>query len=172
MSQPPISLTILGAPRTLKNSGQVVLLPGGEKGQPCPYCKKRLMTPIHPSPAWRSWERQAGIQVSPGGRLYRVNLRGERRTLLSVNGGPASEWVAVGVPVSCRALFYRDRAGPGDLIGYLQGLGDLLTHWKVIKDDVLLASFDGSSLLLDRERPRVEVLLTPIPGSQEQLPLD
>ena len=149
----PTRLTILGAPRTLKNSGQVVFLPSHGKGQPCPHCKKPVLAKVFPSPAWRAWERKAGFQVLPGGRLYRANLAGTRQTLLSVNGGPASHWTPLALPMRCRALFYREQQGPGDLIGYLQGLGDLLQAWKVIEDDVLLASFDGSKLLLYPSHP-------------------
>lgn len=59
-------------------------------------------------------------------------------------------------PVSVCALVYRD-ARRGDLVGYLQAIGDALERSGVIVNDRLIASWDGSRLLVDRERPRVEI---------------
>jgi Holliday junction resolvase RusA-like endonuclease len=63
-------------------------------------------------------------------------------------------------PVNCRALVYRD-ANRGDLIGYLQGLADLLEEADVVENDRLIVGWDGSRMFVDRERPRVEIVLTP-----------
>lgn len=64
-------------------------------------------------------------------------------------------------PVNCAALFYRD-ALRGDACGFYQGLADLLQHGGVVSDDKHIVSWDGSRLLKDSARPRVELVLTPI----------
>lgn len=64
-------------------------------------------------------------------------------------------------PVNCRALFYRD-ADRGDAVGFYQGLADLLEHGGAVSDDKWIVSWDGSRLLKDSARPRVELVLTPI----------
>lgn len=59
------------------------------------------------------------------------------------------------------AAFYRD-ALRGDAVGYYQGLADLLEKRGIISNDKWLVSWDGSRLLKDRDRPRVEVELTDV----------
>jgi hypothetical protein len=61
-------------------------------------------------------------------------------------------------PYNLCALFYRD-ADRGDAIGYLQGLADVLQEAGIVSDDKWFTQFDGSRLLVDRERPRVELLI-------------
>lgn len=64
-------------------------------------------------------------------------------------------------PYNCRALFYRD-ADRGDATGLYQGLADVLQEAGVVSDDKWLVSWDGSQLLVDKTRPRIEIALTPI----------
>lgn len=66
-------------------------------------------------------------------------------------------------PYNCRALFFRD-AERGDAVGYYQGLADLLQAAGVVSDDRYIAAWDGSRLLIDRQRPRVELTITPLPA--------
>ena len=62
-------------------------------------------------------------------------------------------------PVNCRALIYRD-ALRGDAVGFYQAVGDLLQLAGVVVNDKYLVSWDGSRLLKDSARPRVELELT------------
>lgn len=62
-------------------------------------------------------------------------------------------------PVNCRALIYRD-ANRGDAVGYYQALADALEDARIVHDDVLIVSWDGSRLLKDAKNPRIEVTLT------------
>lgn len=71
-----------------------------------------------------------------------------------------TQWAIHGRAVNMRALVYRDRA-VGDLLNYLAAISDALERAGVVANDKLIASVDGSRLLLDRERPRVEIELTP-----------
>lgn len=63
---------------------------------------------------------------------------------------PMSSWVQVSAAV------YRETA-IGDLVGYLQAIGDALEKGGVIVNDRLIASWDGSRLLKDANNPRVEI---------------
>ena len=99
---------------------------------------------VLPSAAWRKWAKSAQITFS--------------------DPQVAVAWYANGpilCPVTCRALFYRD-ARRGDLVGFMQGLADLLEQRQVLTNDRLIESWDGTRLLVDRARPRVEVLITPL----------
>ena len=58
-------------------------------------------------------------------------------------------------PVNLCAFFYRD-ALRGDLIGYIQGLADVLQEAGILADDKWIEGLDGSRLLKDAEHPRVE----------------
>ena len=64
-----------------------------------------------------------------------------------------------GMPVSLRALVYRER-NVGDLGNYLAAICDALERAGVVENDRLIQSFDGSRLLLDKARPRVELEIT------------
>ena len=87
------------------------------------------------------WEKSATLQ-----------LMGQRSKL----GFPAGP----GMPVSLRALVYRDRR-VGDLGNYLAAVCDALERAGVVENDRLIQSFDGSRLLVDRKNPRVELEITP-----------
>ncbi len=69
-------------------------------------------------------------------------------------------WEPATVPVSLRALVYRDRK-VGDLGNYLAAICDALERAGVVENDRLIQSFDGSRLLIDRARPRVEIEIEP-----------
>ena len=60
--------------------------------------------------------------------------------------------------MNCRALLYRD-ALIGDAAGYYQALADWLESSGVIVNDRLIVQWDGSRLLKDAARPRIEVTL-------------
>ena len=69
---------------------------------------------------------------------------------------------ALAVPVNCRALVYRERNGPGDASNYYKAIGDALERGRAVVNDRLIVSWDGSRILLDRKRPRVEITLEPL----------
>lgn len=128
---------IEGAPRTKKNSPQMVQARGGH---PCPLCKQRRgrWFPV-PSAESKKWTAAACRQ-----------LRMQWTQLL-----PLVE------PVQVAAIFYRDR-DVGDLVNYEQALADALQTAKVVKDDKWIKSWDGSRLAKDAARPRIELTITPI----------
>lgn len=95
-----------------------------------------------PSEAASNWEAAAILQ-----------LQAAKRRLDMEDCANHGSW---GGPVTVCALVYRD-ANRGDLVGYLQAVGDALERSGVIVNDRLIASWDGSRLLVDRERPRVEI---------------
>lgn len=66
-------------------------------------------------------------------------------------------------PVNCAAVFYRDRAS-GDLVGYQQGLADVLEKLGAIENDAQIQGWDGSRLAVDTACPRVELRLGPLTG--------
>lgn len=64
-------------------------------------------------------------------------------------------------PYNCCALIFRDRAA-GDAVGYYQAIADMLEEAGVVSNDRLIEAWDGSRLLKDARRPRVELTLTPL----------
>lgn len=95
-----------------------------------------------PSEAYEKWEGEVGLQV----------LKIRRR----------AEMLGVELPieqrVNCRALIYRD-ADRGDAVGYYQAIADGLQKHGIVFDDVQIVSWDGSRLMKDSARPRVEIVL-------------
>lgn len=67
------------------------------------------------------------------------------------------------VPVRVAAIFHRADRRRIDLVNAMQALADLLERAGVILNDSLVASWDGSRIRIDRERPRVEVEITTLP---------
>ena len=64
--------------------------------------------------------------------------------------------VPIGEPVNMAANFYRD-ANRGDLMGYIDGLADLLEKHGILENDKWIKSLDGCRLHVDKKNPRVDV---------------
>ena len=96
---------------------------------------------VAPSARYEAWEKWALLQL--GGQMVRARA-------------PTIE-----TPVNLRALIYRKR-NAGDLDNYLAAICDALQKARVVRNDKLIAGHDGSRLLVHRERPRVEIELTPL----------
>lgn len=110
----------------------------------------------------RTKKNHGGV-IQRGRRRFHVPSVPYQRWALTARIEAYEQWGAPGcvpidAPVNCRALFYRDRAA-GDAVGYYQGLADLLERRGVIRNDVLIVSWDGSRLLKDAANPRVELVL-------------
>ncbi len=62
-------------------------------------------------------------------------------------------------PCNLKCVFYKDKNYKSDLMGYLQAIADALVKAGLLVDDNsnIIVSTDGSKVLLDRERPRIEV---------------
>jgi len=132
----PMRFIIEGPPVTKKNSPRILR---GRNGRPF----------VAPSKASQRWQRDAAIELL---RQYR---RGHK-----CQAGVA----AFTAPVNLRALIYRKHDGPGDLDNYIAAVCDALQTAGIVANDRLIRGHDGSRLLVDRERPRVEIELTPLPG--------
>lgn len=174
-------LTVLGPPRTKKTSNEIHLtvnkqyvvrwvrglqnLAAGE------LMRAILMkVKVQPNKRWRQWAKHAPIIMQP------------ELPIVMVEKKPVFESIDCDVHIT--AVFYRERAA-GDLLGYEQGLADLLEQRKVIVNDRQLVCWDGSKLDKDKERPRVELMLHRVgedvppetknggeDALQESLPLD
>lgn len=131
-----ITLTVPGAPRTKKTHNRIILV------------KRRGQRPrriVMPSEAWENWAKVAVIRIA------------------AVSAGMKAEY-PFPLPdraYNCAAIFYRD-ANRGDAVGYYQGLADVLERAKVVSNDKYITQWDGSRLLIDRENPRVELVITEV----------
>lgn len=86
-----------------------------------------------------AWAEKATWQV-------RAQLRGAAPLAMAVN---------------MKAIVYRARA-VGDLLNYLAAVSDVLEKARAIVNDRLIVRLDGCAMCVDRERPRVEVTLSPV----------
>lgn len=170
---------IEGAARTLKNNPQIFLLKSFGKGQPCPHCKKPLVATRLASKAWEEWVKTA--RIFTGKREHWADNHGKKWSEYShelkrakigkdlvtyavpSNGQPGIKLQPLAVPLNCEALFYRE-ARRGDSVGYVQGLYDLMQEWGIVADDKWITQGDGTRMLIDRARPRVEVTLRVLPA--------
>lgn len=140
-------LVVDGPPRTKKTSN--ILATAG---------RRRI---VLPSKAWTKWTRGARVMFN---------------VMFNYAGADAPLWTPIALmqpvrsKVNCRALFYRE-ADRGDAVGYYQGLADLLEKRTVIVNDRQIVSWDGSRLLKDAARPRVELWLEAVEAAVEQMDL-
>lgn len=97
---------------------------------------------VVPSSAAKTWEENAIVQLRA--QFYHARQK-----------------EPIATPVNLRALVYRDRA-VGDLGNFLAAVCDALERAGVVTNDRLILGFDGSRLRIDRERPRVEIEISPL----------
>lgn len=64
-------------------------------------------------------------------------------------------------PVNVKCIFYRDSERRCDLTNLLEAIDDILVRYKVLADDnfKIIASHDGSRVLVDRANPRTEIVI-------------
>ena len=125
-----VEFTVPGAPRQKKNSGRIAYF-----GAKCRTCRKGQRPTVLPAQPWQEW----ADSVVP--LLSALNFR------------------TITHPVNCRATFFADTKRKVDACNLYEGLADILEAARIVEDDALLASWDGSRVELDRENPRVEVVL-------------
>jgi Holliday junction resolvase RusA-like endonuclease len=67
-------------------------------------------------------------------------------------------------PVNVKCLFYMPTHRPCDLTNHLESIDDVMVKAGLLKDDnyKILASHDGSRVLVDKNNPRTEVEITKI----------
>lgn len=65
-------------------------------------------------------------------------------------------------PVNVKAVYYMPNCRRVDLVNLLEATCDILVKAGVLADDcaTIVAGHDGSRVLLDRKRPRVEITIT------------
>lgn len=68
-------------------------------------------------------------------------------------------------PVNIKCTFYRDSRRRVDLTNLLEAIDDILVKYKIIKDDnfEIIAGHDGSRVYIDKEHPRTEIAIEPMP---------
>lgn len=137
-----IEYTIHGAPRTKKNSQQILGF-----GKPCPVCKKRAKQFIAPSAAYKQYEKAAVKQLT--------NAVGTGRS------AEASPSFPLCVPLNMRCLYYMPTRRKVDLCNLLEATCDILVEAGILEDDnsAIVAGHDGSRVLYDKDAPRVEICL-------------
>ena len=120
MGDPMLTYTLLGAPRTKKNSQRIFK---GRGGQPF----------LVPSAAYAQYEKDCLRQIhSPRQPVAAVNLK---------------------------CVYYMPNRRRVDLVNLMEATCDILVKAGVLDDDcaAVAPGHDGSRVLLDRQRPRVEI---------------
>lgn len=135
----PFSVIIPGQPATKKNSATVV----------------RNHAHILPSAAYRAYEQHCRETLMTLGRLPHYTLP---------------------VRLTCR-YYLKDRAHWPDLVGLMQATADIISDERkriagrmvttrewLLSDDRIIARWDGTEIAgIDKARPRVEIVITPLP---------
>jgi Holliday junction resolvase RusA-like endonuclease len=74
-------------------------------------------------------------------------------------------------PINLQCVYYMPTRHRVDLVNLLEATCDILVECGVLADDnsKIVASHDGSCVLYDKNRPRVEITITPADIREEQL---
>lgn len=128
----PVTFTVLGAPRSKKNSQRIIRV----RGVPRIVQSKQAC----------GWEEMAVLQLrSQWNRCTRGMADGAQPLAGNVN---------------LRAIVYRDRAGRADLLNFLAAVSDAIEGAGIVANDDQIGGLDGSRMMIDRKNPRVEITLT------------
>jgi len=73
-----------------------------------------------------------------------------------------NKFTPIDFPVNIQAIYYQDSNRRADLCNYHAALHDALVKAKLLLDDnfKIIVSTDGSRVLVDKNNPRVEVMIT------------
>ena len=145
MSNTLWSCTILGDPRTKKNS---MIIAG--TGQRCPVCKKFKKQWVRQSPQHDAWHKEASRQLT------------------------APPEKPISSPVNCCYVFYTETRRRVDGLNLEAAIDDLLVANDILEDDNsrIVISHDGSRVRYDPYNPRVEITITASDeGEPEQIGL-
>lgn len=65
-------------------------------------------------------------------------------------------------PVNVKCIFYRSTRIRCDLVNLQEAILDVLTRYGIIQDDNfnIVATMDGSTVLIDKDNPRIEITIT------------
>ncbi len=157
----------LRGPSTKKTSNRVV-----DIGKRCGVCRRGDRSIVLPSETFEEWEEIAAPQLRASwGEIEHTEVACSRCDGTGrVQRGQSSERCLVGCdatgrrprpfdrPIAVRAIVYRQREA-GDLVGYLQAIGDILESAGVVANDERIKSWDGSRLTKDARFPRIELEL-------------
>lgn len=144
-----VKLTILGPPATKKTAQRII------------YNRRTKRPMIIPSKRSKDWEANAIAQLSQA-TLYLQ----DRIEVIKGKKKPTRHFVLFAGPVQVTALIYRE-TNRGDLHGFFQAIADALERADVIANDKLIWSWDRSRPLIDRDNPRVELAIEPMPSNQQ-----
>ena len=130
---------IKGAPRTKKNHQKIA-----GSHEKCPVCHKPKKQWIVQSAFHDEYAELAGWQLRP-------------RPVKPIE-----------FPINIKCLFYMDTNRIVDQLNLLACVDDLLVDNGIIKDDNsrIVKAHDGSRVLLDRENPRTEIIITRMPAEK------
>jgi Holliday junction resolvase RusA-like endonuclease len=101
----------------------------------------------------------AGKRLLPS-RLYREYAKLCKRQFKTMNLDTCTELYG-DCTLECKAIFFCRDGRRRDLVNLMQALADILEENKIVANDALIISWDGTRMAVDKDNPRVEVELTP-----------
>lgn len=65
-------------------------------------------------------------------------------------------------PINLKCVFYVNDKRRRDIANYIEAIQDILVKYEVLLDDNynIVASLDGCQMLIDKENPRTEIIIT------------
>jgi Holliday junction resolvase RusA-like endonuclease len=137
----PLTIVLEGQPITKKNSQRM-----HEHGKRCPACNRGQWSFPAPSKQFEEYQEAAG---------WMIRCKG----------------FEIDTPLNLKAIYYMQTRRNPDLVNLLEATCDILVHYKVVEDDNggIVVSHDGCRIRYDKNRPRVEITLTPAEDVEYQI---
>lgn len=91
----------------------------------------------------------------------------EKNTCVFIKKEFGAKFTPIDFPINIKAIYYQDSNRRADLCNYHAALHDALVKAKLLTDDnyKIIASTDGSRVLVDKQHPRIEVEITKLEES-------
>jgi hypothetical protein len=107
-----------------------------------------------PTPSYNAWHTSALKQLEALG--YDPDFKARRKLQPQLRG-------KITEPINLECHFYLKSNGRVDLSALYEGIQDVLVEVGLLDDDnfKIVASHDGSGVEVDKERPRIEVVIRP-----------
>lgn len=99
------------------------------------------------------------IRLKNGRRMIKPSAKFEEYQALAGRYIPKRLRTRINRAVNVKCVYFMPTRRRVDLVNLLEATCDILVHYGVLEDDNsgVIASHDGSRVLYDKERPRVEV---------------
>lgn len=121
---------------------------------------------LHGRPYTKKNSQRIAVNMRTGARFVKPSENFEAYEKSCLVQIPLCMKLYIEEPVNVRCVYWMPTRHKVDLVNLLEATDDILVKAGVLKDDnsQIIVGHDGSRVRYDKERPRVDISITPING--------